>query len=134
MTGHPSLPLPRGPRETLLGVPWLARAVDKGRMALEGRLGDYEFPCPADAFILGLLGLSPEDFLHLLAMSNGKDLEDRLAERVATFSPRERLSLEVFCVKNSRLFDSLDQEEGRGSHPLTSFPVHPLNVSNGETP
>ena len=121
--------LPRSPRETFLGVPWLARAVDKGRMALDGSLGDYEFPCPADAFILELLGLSPEDFLRLLATANAADLEARLAERVAALSPRERLSLEVFCIKNSRLFDSLDREEGRVPRTLTL----PSNLPHGET-
>ena len=124
--------LPRGPRETLLGIPWLARAVDKGRMALEGSLGDYEFPCLADAFILGLLGLSPEDFLRLLAGTSDPDLEARLAGRVASLSPRERLSLEVFCVKNSRLFDSLDREEGRdpGAPPLPD--AHPPHLTHGD--
>jgi hypothetical protein len=98
-------------------------------MALDGSLGDYEFPCPADAFILELLGLSPEDFLRLLATANAADLEARLAERVAALSPRERLSLEVFCIKNSRLFDSLDREEGRVPRTLTL----PSNLPHGET-
>ena len=130
MTGQSAFP--RSPRETLLGIPWLARAVDKGRMAQNGSLGDYEFPCPADAFILGLLGLSPEDFLRLLATADGADLEAQLAERVAALSPRERLSLDVFCVKNSRLFDSLDREEGRDPGALPLPPGLPSNLTHGD--
>ena len=130
MTGQSALP--RSPRETLLGIPWLARAVDKGRMAQNGSLGDYEFPCPADAFILGLLGLPPEDFLRLLATADGPDLEAQLAERAAALSPRERLSLDVFCVKNSRLFDSLDREEGRDPVALPLPPGLPSNLTHGD--
>ncbi len=110
---------PRSPRELFFGISWLGRAVDKGRMALAGALGDYEFPCPADMFILDLLGVSPEEFLRLLATFGEAELEAYLAGRIAAFTPRERLSLDVFCIKNSRLFDSLDREEGRD--PLTMF-------------
>lgn len=82
-------------------------------MALDGSLGDYEFPCPADMFVLELLHLTPEEFLRRLAEFGEADLKAHTAERVASFTPRERLSLEVFSIKNSRLFDSLDREEGR---------------------
>ncbi len=113
--------LPRSPRTEILGIPWLARAVDKGRMHLAGRLGEYEFPCPADAFILDLLTLSPEDFLSLLANSSDDEgVALRLAPRISDLTSRERISLEVFCIKNSRLFDSLDKEEGRKPMPETS--------------
>ena len=104
---------PRSPREMLLGIPWLPRAIDKARMVLAGSLGDYEFPCPADMFVLELLHLTPEEFLRHLAESGEAALEAYTAERVASFTPRERLSLDVFSIKNSRLFDSLDREEGR---------------------
>ena len=82
-------------------------------MVLDGSLGDYEFPCPADMFVLELLHLTPEEFLRHLAESGEAELEAYTAERIASFSPRERLALDVFSIKNSRLFDSLDREEGR---------------------
>ncbi len=111
-------PIPRSPRTEILGIPWLARAVDKGRMHLAGTLGDYEFPCPADVFILRLLKLSLADFLSLLAASsNDEGLDLTLAPRISDLTSRERISLEVFSIKNSRLFDSLDIEEGRKPMP-----------------
>ena len=131
MTGQTASP--RSPREMLLGIPWLPRAIDKARMVLDSSLGDYEFPCPADMFILELLRLTPEEFLRMLAESGEAALEAYTGERVASFSPRERFSLDVFSIKNSRLFDSLDREEGREPMIDAAPSVLPPKAGTGDS-
>lgn len=57
---------PRSGTVAILGVPWLARMTDKARASLEGRLGDYIFPCPQDQALLRRLRLSPAEFLSIV--------------------------------------------------------------------
>jgi hypothetical protein len=53
--------VPRSPYETLGGIPWLARLIDKVRALKAGKLGEYTpFPCGGDRHFLGVLGLDPD--------------------------------------------------------------------------
>jgi hypothetical protein len=105
---------PRSGRVLLSGVPWLARAIDKGRMALQGTLGEYVFPCPMDEEILNFLSLSEEEFLGILTASpDDEGVLQRLEERFVDLSLKEKMWCEVFLVRYSRLLDFQDREEGR---------------------
>jgi hypothetical protein len=57
---------PRSPRERLLGLPMLPRAIDKARASLAGSIGEYLFgeKSPFDMALLDFLGLSPAVFLE----------------------------------------------------------------------
>ncbi len=50
-------------------IPWLARITDKVRARLEGRIGDYVYPCPADQRFLQDMRISAEEFTALVAAS-----------------------------------------------------------------
>jgi hypothetical protein len=52
---------PRSPYETMDGIPWLARLIDKVRALKAGTLGEYSvYPCGGDRHFLGALGLDAE--------------------------------------------------------------------------
>ncbi len=97
-----------------MGIPWLARAIDKGRMLLQGGIGDYVFPCPMDEEILDRLGLSPDQFLTILKSSPGDgEVLQALSHRVSALGPGDWMAFDVFLVRHSRLIAEADREEGR---------------------
>ncbi|MEC4683318.1 MAG: DUF5069 domain-containing protein [Nitrospirota bacterium] len=111
-SSHP--PSPRSGRDQLFGIPWLARAIDKGRMALSGSLGDYVFPCPVDLEVLSFLSLSEEEFYRMLEDHPEEEGLLRALEGIAArLGPRERMWCDVFQVRYCRLMDAQDREEGR---------------------
>lgn len=113
---HPSgaPDIPRSGRTLLMGIPWLARAIDKGRMRLWGTLGDYVFPCPMDEEILRVLDLTPLQFLEILKDAPGdEEVLRALSFRVSSLGPGDWMRLDVFLVRHSRLLDDQDREEGR---------------------
>ena len=58
---------PRSPHIELGGVKLLARIVDKGRAAICGSLGRYEFfDCPLDRVFFEAVGASKDEFLEML--------------------------------------------------------------------
>lgn len=53
--------VPRSPFETLDGIPWLARLIDKVRAMNAGKLGEYTpYPCGGDRHFLATLDLDAE--------------------------------------------------------------------------
>lgn len=59
------------PREgfvVIAGKPWLARMIDKSRLAYHGHLAalDLDYPCPLDQRLLRELGLSSDAFQALV--------------------------------------------------------------------
>ncbi len=105
---------PRSGREILVGIPWLARAIDKGRMLLEDRIGDYVFPCAIDEEILRILGLTDGEFLEILKGSrDDAEVLRALSWRVSSLGAGEWIRLDAFLVRYSRLLDEQDREEGR---------------------
>ncbi|MHB1926363.1 MAG: DUF5069 domain-containing protein [Leptospirillum sp.] len=102
---------PRGGRLRLEGLPWLGRMIDKGRASLEGRLGDYEFPCGMDWEVLRYLKLDPDAFISLLkTCADDESLVKMLGIRSRPLSERAFWA-EVFEVRFSRLLDDLDDQE-----------------------
>ena len=62
---------PRSPRVRLGGYVLLPRLLDKGRAAIAGTLGDYQYNCPLDQRVLGFLGLDAEALRAELATDKG---------------------------------------------------------------
>lgn len=58
LSQHP----PRSPRVRLGGFVHLPRLLDKARAHVQGRLGDYLYPCPLDQRFFGFTGIAPEAF------------------------------------------------------------------------
>ncbi len=97
-----------------MGIPWLARAMDKARMRLSGTLGEDVFPCPMDEEILRRLDLSPGEFLEILATASGdEDVLRILSLKISSLGPGDWMGFDVFLVRHSRLLDDQDRDEGR---------------------
>jgi hypothetical protein len=64
---------PRGPRERIGGYPILARMIDKGRAALNGTTGEYEFNCGMDQMLFRFKGIDYEEVKQLLASGASDD-------------------------------------------------------------
>jgi hypothetical protein len=62
---------PRSPRVCLGGYAALPRMLDKGRAALVGKNGEYNFDCPLDQRVLGFLGIEAEALKAQLATGKG---------------------------------------------------------------
>jgi uncharacterized protein DUF5069 len=75
--------IPRRWNETLDGIRWLPRLIDKARMSNAGVLGAYLLGhSPFDAALLKRLGISTDDFASLVASSSGDaDVLARLRAR-----------------------------------------------------
>jgi len=58
---------PRSPRTRLGGYVILARALDKGRAAIAGTVGEYHFACPLDMMLFDFKGVNPDEVKKLLA-------------------------------------------------------------------
>ena len=73
MSGAEALAPPSVPRrwnETLDGIRWLPRLIDKARMASVGTLGAYLFGhSPFDAALLRRLGVTTSEFASIVARS-----------------------------------------------------------------
>jgi hypothetical protein len=65
---------PRSPREKVGGYILLGRAIDKGRAALEGKVGEYHFDCPLDNMLFGFKEVKGEEVKKLLT-SGASDQE-----------------------------------------------------------
>ena len=57
---------PRSPRLRLGNFVILARAIDKGRALLAGKLGEYKYDCPLDNDFFSFKGITGEQVLDLL--------------------------------------------------------------------
>ena len=65
-------------RDIVIGnIPWLARITDKARAKIEGTLGDYVYPWPADQKFLEELKVKEEKFTEIV-QDNPSD-EDMIA-------------------------------------------------------
>jgi hypothetical protein len=62
---------PRNPRARLGGYAILPRLLDKGRAALAGKLGEYDYDCPTDRLFLDFAGIDPGELKEQLATGKG---------------------------------------------------------------
>lgn len=58
---------PRSGSETVGGIAWLARMIDKARLDAAGEIDqfDLEYPCPMDQGLLARLEVEPEVFQEI---------------------------------------------------------------------
>lgn len=72
---------PRGPRDKGVGgVYWAARATDKTRAHVAGKLGLYDFDCPMDQFLFGFLPTNAAEFLAAVTSAPDDSGVTRLVE------------------------------------------------------
>lgn len=57
---------PRARGMIIGGIPWLARISDKARATIQGRIGAYVYPCPADKRFLEDVQMAADDFTALV--------------------------------------------------------------------
>src|SRR6185312_4147242 len=62
---------PRSPRVRLGGYVILPRCLDKGRAAINGKVGEYHYACPLDQHFLDFAGVDPEAMKKELAAGKG---------------------------------------------------------------
>jgi Domain of unknown function (DUF5069) len=67
VSGAKNTPMAKQPRsgsESLGGLTWLARMLDKARLKAEGTIAEFdlEYPCPMDQQCLAKLGVSSQVF------------------------------------------------------------------------
>jgi hypothetical protein len=62
---------PRSPRVRLGGYAILPRALDKGRAAIVGKAGEYNYNCPLDERFLAFVGVEAEALKAELAKGKG---------------------------------------------------------------
>ncbi|MDH4378561.1 MAG: DUF5069 domain-containing protein [Vampirovibrionales bacterium] len=67
-----TFPEPRSGSETVAGIPWLARMIDKSRLEAEGTITalDLEYPCPMDQRLLSQLGVDAKTFQAITTHAN----------------------------------------------------------------
>ena len=62
---------PRSPRVRLGGYVILPRILDKGRAAIAGKNGEYNYACPMDHRFLDFVGINPDALKKQLAAGMG---------------------------------------------------------------
>ena len=93
---------PRSPHEKLCGVKLLARIIDKGRAAIAGTLGPYEFfDCPLDRLFFDAINTSRNEFLDMLRQAYTSHLDgnaDALADLRESLESMPEVSDECFMM------------------------------------
>lgn len=62
---------PRSVHAKWQGVVQLGRAIDKGKAAAHGNVGEYHYNCPMDQAVFGFLGIDPEKLLDAIKNAKG---------------------------------------------------------------
>ena len=83
---------PRSPRVRLGGYVILARALDKGRAVIAGKVGEYHYACPLDQRFLEFAGIDPEALKKELATGKG---DGEILEWIAANAKHKRTEAEI---------------------------------------
>ncbi len=132
--------VPRSPYESMHGIVFLPRAIDKARAEIAGALGDYNSRTHFSGQLFEFLGIDAQDFIDAVAarpgdedvwawltsaMTQRTDAEIAAFNRAAmTLTPQDDATWEWYRAyladigqshrtDLSRQFDRLDLEEGR---------------------
>ena len=132
--------VPRSPYESMHGIVFLPRAIDKVRAEIAGTLGDYISRTFLSGVLLEFLGIEPQDFVDAVAARDSDEevwawIKERMTPRsvaeitafnrqMMTITPqddtaRERYRRFMADIGQShrtdltRQFDRLDLDEGR---------------------
>ena len=81
--------IPRSPYESMHGIVFLPRAIDKVRAEIAGRLGDYISRTFFSGMLLEFLGIEPQDFVGAVAARDSDEevwawIKARMRPRSAT--------------------------------------------------
>ena len=81
--------IPRSPYESMYGIVFLPRAIDKVRAEIDGKLGDYISRTFFSGILLEFLGIEPQDFVDAVAARDSDDevwawVKARMTPRSAT--------------------------------------------------
>ncbi len=80
---------PRGRDLVIGGIPWLARITDKARASLNGTIGDYIYPCPADQAFLDEHKIAAEKFTKMVKEN---PTDDSMIKRMSKVIEKNRKS------------------------------------------
>jgi hypothetical protein len=105
---------PRSPRVRLGGLVIVPRMLDKCRATLKGRVGDYEYGCSLDRYVLNFLGLDPEALKAEVAKGKG-DGELLAWMRANARHPRLPHEIEAFSAWHERRAPSTPDKRAKMS-------------------
>lgn len=102
---------PRSPRARLGGYIILARALDKGRAALAGKIGEYHFDCPVDNFLFSFKQVKGSDIKALL--EQGATDDEVVAWLNTNGAPKTAAEIEQFNrdTEGLRPYDNPEQRD-----------------------
>ena len=83
---------PRSSRSRLGGYALLPRMLDKGRAAIAGQNGEFNYNCPLDQHIINFLGLDPEALRKELAAGKG---DGEILDWIKTHAKHQRTPWEI---------------------------------------
>jgi hypothetical protein len=117
---------PRRWNETVEGIYWLPRLIDKARAAMAGTLGDYLYgQSPMDRGLLAVLGLSHRQFAELVREApDDMAVLAALAQRDPDAIARARAWSDPLPREHKLFFWFIDIDDG---YRRTTW-VHPLVV------
>ena len=98
--------IPRSPYESMHGIVFLPRAIDKVRAEIAGRLGDYISRTFFSGILLEFLGIEPQDFVDAVA-ARASD-EEVWAWIKARMRPRSATEIMAF---NRRMMTITPQDD-----------------------
>ena len=152
--------VPRSPYESMHGIVFLPRAIDKVRAEISGQLGDYISRTFFSGMLLEFLGIEPQDFVDAVAARESDEevwawvkarMRPRSATEIMAFNremmirtPDDDAARERFWqfmaeigqshrTDVSRQFDRLDPRR-RPRRPPGRPPVTPTPPSRGRSP
>jgi hypothetical protein len=102
---------PRRGRMPLGRFLWLARVFDKARASAAGTIGEYIYPCPMDKGVMGLWGITPEEFDRAIAEHPTDQSILRWAQARISDEAVDAANSWV-CVEKFENLDRQDREEG----------------------
>jgi Domain of unknown function (DUF5069) len=111
LRAHP----PRGPRETLGGLYFLPRTIDKTRAKLQGTLGFYKVSPGLSGYLIEWLGLTEDEFTEAVRAAKTDD------DVLAWLSMRADEG--IFASVNDRLSERGIRDEEHFQQVLPRYPV-----------
>ena len=98
--------IPRSPYESMHGIVFLPRAIDKVRAEIAGTLGDYISRTFFSGMLLEFLGIEPQDFVDAVAARDSD--EEVWAWIKARMTPRSATEIKAF---NRRMMTITPQDD-----------------------
>ena len=110
--------IPRSPYESMHGIVFLPRAIDKVRAEIAGALGDYISRTFFSGMLLEFLGIEPQDFVDAVAARDSD--EEVWAWIKARMTPRSATEIKAF---NRRMMTITRTTTRRASATGSSWPT-----------